>query len=283
MNARELYNKNALEISKITTVNYSTSFSLGIKTIDKTVRSKIYAIYGFARFADEIVDTFLELPVEHRNTLLMDFKKNTFQAIEFKVSPYPIVHAFQQVVHEYTIDHALINAFFDSMETDLYNEEHGLKSYNDYIYGSAEVIGLMCLKVFVDGDQNKFDELKNSARKLGAAFQKVNFLRDMKSDFEERGRVYFPDVNFNAFDKQAKQKIENEIEQDFKEAYKGIIQLPETVRKGVYLAYKYYLALFEKIRKSEASIIQVERTRIPDYIKLIILLKSMVRTTFRTY
>jgi phytoene/squalene synthetase len=273
----ELYNKTSDEITRLTTHRYSTSFTLGIKAFHKPVRRHIYAIYAWSRYTDEIVDTFLEKSVEERRAMLHAYKEATYQGIRSGLSPFPVIHAFQQTVNEFQISMDLVNAFFNSMEMDLENAEHSSTTYDEYIYGSAEVIGLMCLKVFVKGDDAEYERLKEPARKLGAAFQKVNFLRDMKSDFEDRGRVYFPQVNFTTFDRAAKSTIEADIEKDFHEAYAGVIQLPADARKGVYLAYKYYYSLFSKIKRANPARIQVERMRIPNYRKLVILMQSMLR------
>jgi phytoene synthase len=278
-----LYHQTAAEISKITTQNYSTSFTLGIKAFPTHIRKEIYAIYAFSRFTDEIVDTFLDLSIDQRRTLLHTYKNNTFQAIEMGISPFPVLHSFQQTVNQYQIDFELINAFFNSMEMDLDNGEHSTSTYDEYIYGSAEVIGLMCLKVFVNGDADAFEELKYYAQKLGAAFQKVNFLRDIKSDFEDRGRIYFPNVDFTHFNPASKKEIEADIEADFKIAYEGILKLPVDVKKGVYLAYKYYYALFNKIRKTSPANLQNERLRISNSIKAVILLKSLARSYVGAY
>jgi len=278
-----LYHHTSAEISKITTHNYSTSFTLGIKAFPKTIRKEIYAIYAFSRFTDEIVDSFLHLTIEERRTLLHTYKASTFQAIEMGVSPFPVLHSFQQTVNQFHIDLGLINAFFDSMEMDLENGEHSTSTYDEYIYGSAEVIGLMCLKVFVHGNAAEYDNLKYYAQKLGSAFQKVNFLRDIKSDFEDRGRIYFPNVDFSHFDPSNKKEIEADIEADFKTAYEGIMKLPKDAKKGVYLAYKYYYALFKKIRRTSPSHLQSERLRIPNSIKAVILVKSLARSYVGVY
>ena len=278
-----LFNDTSAEISRLTTHRYSTSFTLGIKAFPETVRKHIYAIYAFSRYTDEIVDTFLDLTIEERRSLLYDYKSSTYKAIELKVSPYPVLHAFQATVNEFDIDHDLIEAFFNSMEMDLENGEHSTSTYDEYIYGSAEVIGLMCLQVFVKGDKEEYAELKDYARKLGAAFQKVNFLRDLKSDYEERGRVYFPGVDFSNFDPKAKSMIEEDIAADFEMAYQGILMLPKEVKKGVYLAYKYYNALFRKICNSTPANLKNERLRIPNSRKAVILVKSLARSYVGAY
>jgi phytoene/squalene synthetase len=266
-----IFDKTSYQCSSIITQNYSTSFSLGIKVLSKKFHNPIYGIYGFVRFADEIVDTFHDY---NKKALLDDFKKETYEAIENKVSLNPVLNSFQLVVNHYRIKKELIEAFFTSMEMDLQDISYDNNSYNEYIYGSAEVVGLMCLQVFCEGDDAKFNELKHPARKLGAAFQKVNFLRDINSDFQERGRVYFPGLDLNDFSQETKLKIEQDIEGDFDEALKGIVKLPKGSSIGVYLAYVYYMKLFGKIRSCPVSKILTERIRVPDIEKLILLLKT---------
>lgn len=260
--------------SKLITRNYSTSFTLGIRTLAKRYHLPIYAIYGFVRAADEIVDTFHDYD---KAALLQQFKRDTYQAIADGISLNPVLHSFQAVVNQYHIEHELIEAFLRSMEMDLEDINYDRQAYEDYIYGSAEVVGLMCLRVFLQGDEGEYQRLKPAACSLGKAFQKVNFLRDMKSDYHDRGRVYFPGVDFEAFNEQAKAEIEVDILCDFQHAYTGIVQLPEGARKGVMLAYKYYLQLFAKIRKLPPSRILNERVRIPDSRKLAILAGTYVR------
>ncbi len=269
-----LFNKTALECSKLVTERYSTSFTLGIKTLDRKFHLPIYAIYGFVRYADEIVDTFHEYDKE---TLLKRFKYDTYQAIEEGISLNPILQSFQLIVNEYRIEHTLIKAFLKSMEMDLYNQDYDKEGYQEYIYGSAEVVGLMCLRVFCEGDCDQFDRLKGAASKLGAAFQKVNFLRDMKSDFVDRGRTYFPGVDFSDFCGDTKKLIETDIQQDFDAAYIGILKLPQGARMGVYLAYVYYQALFNKIKRLPASRVQSERVRVPNPQKFALLAQTYVK------
>ena len=270
----KLYHDTCLECSKVITQNYSTSFTLGIKTLDKKYHLPIYAIYGFVRYADEIVDTFHDFD---KKALLDQFRQDTYQALDSRISLNPVLHSFQMVVHEYKIERELIDSFLLSMEMDLHYENHSPVTYNQYIYGSAEVVGLMCLRVFTEGDNQFYQDLKEPARSLGKAFQKVNFLRDIKSDYQERGRVYFPGVNFAQFDNDAKRIIEEDIRQDFEHAYSGIVQLPPGARRGVYLAYKYYRRLFEKISKMPASRIQERRIRVPDNQKIALLLRTYVQ------
>jgi phytoene/squalene synthetase len=233
----------------------------------------VYSIYGFVRLADEIVDTFHDFD---KKTLLESFKEDTYQAINKKISLNPILNAFQLVVNQYGIERELIDAFLLSMEMDLSENEHNHETYTKYIYGSAEVVGLMCLRVFVNGDGQLYEELKESARRLGAAFQKVNFLRDIQSDYQDRGRVYFPGIDFEHFKNKEKDLIEKDIQEDFIAAYDGIVKLPKGSRKGVYLAYIYYLKLFHKIKKLPASKILSERVRIPDITKIALLLPVLV-------
>ena len=269
-----LFNKTALECSKLITEHYSTSFTLGIKTLDRRFHMPVYAIYGFVRYADEIVDTFHDFD---KKVLLARFKHDTYQAIDEGISLNPILQSFQMVVREYKIDHALIEAFLHSMEMDLYNQDYDADGYNEYIYGSAEVVGLMCLRVFCEGDCDEFDRLREPARKLGAAFQKVNFLRDLKSDFVDRGRTYFPGVDFSEFGRDAKTLIEADIQRDFDEAYVGITKLPRGARMGVYLAYTYYQTLFNKIRQLSATTIQNERIRVPNPQKFALLAQTYLK------
>lgn len=269
-----LYNKVSIQLSKKITSSYSTSFTLGIKMLHKSLHDPVYSIYGFVRLADEIVDTFHDYD---KATLLNRFTEQTWQALNEKISTNPVLQSFQLTVHKYNIDFNLIKAFLTSMEMDLHNHSYNANAYNDYIFGSAEVVGLMCLKVFCNGDEAEYIRLKEPAQKLGAAFQKVNFLRDMKSDFNERGRVYFPGVNFSIFDDKVKAEIEKEIEDDFKEAYKGIIALPNEARFGVYVAYIYYQALLRKIKRLPAHSIRNERIRVPNKEKIALLFTSWFR------
>ncbi|GAA4301430.1 phytoene/squalene synthase family protein [Nibribacter koreensis] len=277
---KTLFDTTTLECSKLITQRYSTSFTLGIKTLSPKFHDSIYAIYGFVRFADEIVDTFHD---HDKAELLERFRKDTYQALEEKISLNPVLHAFQLVVNEFSIDHAYIDAFLNSMAMDLTDREYNCDCYEEYIYGSAEVVGLMCLKVFCEGDEAMFERLKAPACKLGAAFQKVNFLRDIKSDYHDRGRVYFPKVNFLSFCNKDKEEIEADIQKDFDDAYVGIMALPKGAKMGVYLAYIYYLKLFKKIKKAPAAQILAERVRVPDNTKLALLLSSYIRYQFNTF
>jgi 15-cis-phytoene synthase len=272
-----LYEKSTFGCSKLVTELYSTSFSLGIKTLTKRFHEPIYGIYGFVRFADEIVDTFHQFDKKY---LLEKFKADTYEAIETGISLNPILHSFQKVVHEFKIDHELIDAFLYSMEMDLGQIVYDDSKYKEYIYGSAEVVGLMCLKVFVEGDQSLYEKLKTDARSLGAAFQKVNFLRDLKSDYQERGRVYFPQIDMSNFSAYAKREIEKDIQIDFDNALRGILNLPVGARSGVYLAYVYYLKLFKRIKNTSAAKIQTQRVRVPDFIKFTLLAQTLVKGRF---
>ena len=263
--------------SRITTKSYSTSFSLGILMLDKRLQDPIYGIYGFVRFADEIVDTFHDYDKKH---LFSKFKQDTYDALEHKISLNPILNAFQEVVHRFEIEQELIDCFLDSMETDLQQTQHDIDSYRKYILGSAESVGLMCLRVFTDGDVELYERLKPNAMKLGAAFQKVNFLRDINADFNQLGRVYFPNVDFSNFNPQDKADIEQEIESDFADALVGIKKLPSSSRRGVYLAYVYYQKLFEKIRRTPAEHVARTRIRVANYEKMSLLCGSMLRHQF---
>ena len=272
-----LFNELSQQCSKTTTEKYSTSFNSAIKLLHRDLRAPIFNIYGFVRFADEIVDTFHNYD---KNELLTEFKKETYAAIERKISLNPILNSFQITVNQYNIPHHLIEAFFKSMEMDLSNTSYNSKAYNEYIYGSAEVVGLLCLYIFCEGDQQKYIQLKPFAQSLGAAFQKVNFLRDIRSDYQQLNRTYFPGVIFTDFTTTMKKEIEKDIMQDFLKAFDGIKQLPIKARFGVYVAYKYYTSLFRKIKKVNSAYILEQRIRIPNYGKAFILAKAGVRNQF---
>src|SRR6056297_751865 len=254
----DLYTLNSLHLSKLTTKNYSTSFSLGVSLLQKEYRLPIYAVYGFVRVADEIVDTFHDQDKERK---LSEFRRDTYQAIVDGMSTNPILHSFQWVVNEYNIDHHLIEAFLESMEMDLTQKEYTPEEFQKYVYGSAEVVGLMCLRVFYKDQDDAYNALIQPARKLGEAFQKINFLRDIQSDYEERGRFYFPGVDMHSFNNATKKIIEDDIKKDFDEAYIGVKQLNRASKLGVLVSYTYYLKLFEKIRKTDASNIFQKRYR----------------------
>ncbi|MBR9922077.1 MAG: phytoene/squalene synthase family protein [Bacteroidetes bacterium] len=272
-----LYNSVCRECSRLITNRYSTSFSMGIKSFDRRFHMPIYAVYGFVRFADEIVDTFHG---KDKARLLEEFRADLDKALRDGISLNPVLHAFQEVVHQYKIEYELIDAFLKSMEMDLFHNRYEDSLYKEYIYGSAEVVGLMCLRVFCEGDEEMYQHLKAPACSLGSAFQKVNFLRDMKSDFDERGRVYFPGVDFTRFTSNDKKAIEADIQADFDAAYAGIVQLPKGVRLGVYLAYVYYTKLFQKICRSTPVRVKQERIRVPDSRKMLLLFSSAVRHRF---
>lgn len=274
---KALYTDVCTQCSELITKSYSTSFSMGIRAFDKKYRSPIYSIYGFVRFADEIVDTFHD---KDKKYLLDKFRSDTFEALERKISLNPVLESFQTVVNNYNIGLDLIEAFLDSMEMDLHNLDYDDELLRKYIYGSAEVVGLMCLKVFCEGDQSEYERLKVSACALGSAFQKVNFLRDMKSDYDFRGRTYFPNINYLTFNRQEKREIELDIQEEFDVAFKGIKELPAGARLGVYTAYKYYRALFNKIKRANVSDIKDQRIRIPNSKKLFLLGASALKNRF---
>ena len=269
----DLFHKTAYETSKLITRAYSTSFMLGIRTLSKKFHDPIFGIYGMVRYADEIVDSFHDFD---KKILLQRFREDTFRAIEEGISLNPVLHAFQRTVHQFGIDNSLTIAFFNSMEMDLEQKNHDLKTYNEYIYGSAEVVGLMCLKVFTENDKSMYLALEKPARSLGAAFQKVNFLRDIQSDFADRGRVYFPGVDLNEFTLEKKRLIEKDIQQNFEDALIGIKNLPSSSSKGVMLAYQFYSKLFEKIVKTPADKLQEARIRVPDYQKAGLMINAML-------
>ncbi len=273
----ELFYELSQECSRVTTEKYSTSFCSAIKLLHTSLRAPIFNIYGFVRFADEIVDTFHQ---HDKEILLQEFRAETFAAIERKISLNPILNSFQLTVNQYSIPHHLIEAFFNSMEMDLNKSVYTTKDYNEYIFGSAEVVGLMCLYVFCEGDEAGYNKLKPFAQSLGAAFQKVNFLRDVKADYLLLSRTYFPGVDFTNFTPGEKEKIEKDIAEDFINAYKGIVQLPIKARFGVYVAYKYYLSLFKKIKKTPPVSILEQRIRIPNYGKVYIVAKAGIRAQF---
>lgn len=268
---KSLFDDVSFKCSMLTTKKYSSSFSLAIYSLDAKLRTPVYAIYGFVRFADEIVDSFHDYD---RRTLLQDFRKDTQEALDKRISLNPILNSFQHVVHRYHIRQEWIDAFMDSMEMDLHKLQYDDERYKKYILGSAEVVGLMCLHVFTDGDDHLFERLKPYAMKLGSAFQKVNFLRDLNADYTGLNRVYFPEVDMGAFSVSDKVRIEDDIERDFKEALTGIRMLPESSRRGVYLAYYYYYALFNKIKRTPPQQILHKRVRIPDFQKLLLLFRS---------
>ncbi len=269
---KSIFDNVARDCSKIVTKSYSTSFSSATKLLAPSIRQDIYNIYGFVRFADEIVDTFHNYD---KQKLFDKFKAEMYESIEDKISLNPILNAFQETVHKYNIPAELYEAFMDSMEKDLFKSEYLTKEeYEAYIYGSADVVGLMCLKVFVKGNQDEYEALKHDAMKLGSAFQKVNFLRDLKADCEELERSYFPNANLNCLDEATKNDIINEIEADFKAGLRGIIKLPVEAKLGVYTAYIYYLKLLQKLKNTPSLEIKKKRIRVPDYQKASLLAQS---------
>ena len=264
--------------SELTTKSYSTSFSFGIKMLSKKFHAPIYSIYGFVRFADEIVDGFHGY---NKSKILNQFEKNCFDSIEEGVSMNPILNSFQNVVNKYEIDHVLIHQFIHSMKMDLeVNKIYDQKEYEKYILGSAEVVGLMCLKVFVEGDENLYKKLYPYAKSLGSAFQKINFLRDIRADYKDLGRTYFPNIDLNNFTINQKKEIESDIKKDFDEGYLGIKMLPEGSKLGVYVAYLYYLNLFKKIKSLNYKVILEKRIRISNSKKIILMIQAFLLNKF---
>lgn len=276
MSSLQLYNEVTAQSSKYTTLLYSSSFSSAIGLLDKSLRQPIYDIYGFVRFADEIVDTFHDYDKAY---LLSKFKADTYEALDKGISLNPILHRFQLTYNQFKIDRSLLDAFLNSMEMDLCQQYHNQESYDQYIFGSAEVVGLMCLKIFCNGNEAQYEALMPSAQRLGAAFQKVNFLRDIKADFVGMERMYFPNCDFSNFTMNDKQEIEADIQSDFDAALSGIKALPIQCRFGVYVAFKYYYSLFKKIKRTKHGALLSSRIRIPDYGKLFILFNAKIRTS----
>lgn len=273
----KLYNEVCYRSSKLVTTSYSTSFSLGVSLLHKDFVLPIHAIYGFVRFADEIVDTF---HAHNKKELLERFIKDTHDAIDQKISLNPILHSFQDTVNKYNIDRELIDTFLRSMEMDLDQNRYNQAGYEEYILGSAEVVGLMCLKIFVEGDDKQYLELKHDAMKLGSAFQKINFLRDLKADYHILGRSYFPGFDLAKFNKETKKEIEADIQKDFDAGLRGIKNLPKKARLGVYLAYIYYISLFKKIQKTAPEKVISTRIRINDGKKYMLFLGSYFKHRF---
>lgn len=272
---KKLFDTVSQDCSRLVTNAYSTSFSLATKMLDTSIRNHIYNIYGFVRFADEIVDSFHN---HNKKYLLDNFEADLFMSIKDKISLNPILNSFQHTVNTFEIDHDLIKAFMKSMRLDLQKSTYKTQAeYEEYIYGSADVVGLMCLKVFVKGDQKKFDNLKKQAMALGSAFQKVNFLRDLKDDFQELERNYFPNVDFNNFNENSKLRIINEIKSDFETSLNGIFKLPKEARFGVYTAYKYYSKLLEILKKTPSVSIQNKRIRVTNYQKIIVFVRCYLK------
>lgn len=272
--SRALFDSVSLKCSKITTRAYSTSFSLGINCLKKELRGPIYSIYGFVRFADEIVDTFHN---HDKATLLKRFKEDTYRALEERISLNPILNCYQETANRFKFERELTDQFLKSMEMDLHFKSYNQKEIEEYILGSAEVVGLMCLRVFCQGDEAQYQKLKPAAMKLGSAFQKINFLRDLNADFNGMGRNYFPGIDLTRFDEESKHKIEEDIAADFHAAYLGIKELPRTARFGVYVAYLYYLALFKKIKNTPGHVVLQNRIRVRNRHKLSILAYSFVK------
>lgn len=273
---KKLFDDYSEEASIAVTKKYSTSFYKGVSFLDKKIRNDVHAIYGFVRFADEIVDSFHGF---NKGELLAEFKADTYKSIERKISLNPILHSFQNAVNKYSIDLDLVESFFHSMEMDLNPVDYDEMKYNEYIFGSAEVVGLMCLKVFVYGDVKEYEKLKPYARKLGSAFQKINFLRDLKDDLKDLGRLYFPHISENGISHEDKLQIELEIEDEFKEAYIGIKMLPKSSRLGVYVSYVYYTKLLAKIKRKTINDLMNERIRISDEKKMMLFFQSYVRNS----
>jgi 15-cis-phytoene synthase len=270
----ELYDEACFECSKLITQKYSTSFSQGIKAFHKRFRYPIYAIYGFVRYADEIVDTFHE---HDQHQLLCGFKQDVFKAIEQQMSLNPVLQSFQLIVNQYHIERELIQSFLESMEMDIAKKVYNETEYKAYIHGSAEVIGLMCLKVFCEGNTELYQQLVPSAIRLGSALQKINFLRDIRSDYLERGRIYFPGVLFDDFNNDTKKSIEADIQSDLDAGFKGIRSLPTGARLGVFIAYTYYLQLFRRISRSKADVILQKRVRVPNIQKTLLYYKAVLQ------
>ncbi|MBT9190237.1 MULTISPECIES: phytoene/squalene synthase family protein [Zobellia] len=271
---KALFDKVSYQCSQIVTESYSTSFTLATKMLSPTIRADIYNIYGFVRFADEIVDTFDQY---NKEKLFNQFEASLKDALEQKISLNPILNSFQHTYHKYDLPYELVAAFMKSMRMDLYKNVYRTdEEYKAYIYGSADVVGLMCLKVFVKGDMEKYNNLKETAMALGSAFQKVNFLRDLKSDFEDLNRSYFPNTDLAMLDEESKTRIVNEIKADFELAYSGILQLPNEAKFGVYTAYKYYYRLLKKLQRTPSLEIRKVRIRVPNYEKFGVLAKSYV-------
>ncbi|TBX65768.1 phytoene/squalene synthase family protein [Flavobacterium silvisoli] len=271
---KSLFDTISFECSKNVTKSYSTSFSAAVKMLAPSIRQDIYNIYGFVRFADEIVDTFHDY---NKEVLFEMFEKDLASALENKISLNPVLNSFQHTVHKYQIPHTMIAAFMKSMRLDLHKTNYqSFNEYHDYIYGSADVVGLMCLKVFVNGDVKKFEELEQPAMRLGSAFQKVNFLRDLKADYEDLNRSYFPNTDLSRLDEHSKNAIIKEIEADFEAGFQGIVKLPLEAKFGVYTAYVYYKKLLHKLKKTPSMEIKNTRIRVPDYEKLGLLAKCYV-------
>ncbi len=271
---KSIFDKVSFECSKTVTESYSTSFALATKMLAPSIRKDIYNIYGFVRFADEIVDTFHDYDKE---ALFNSFQKDLDDSLANRISLNPILNSFQVTYHRYGIPHHLVDAFMKSMRMDLEKQVYATHAeFKEYIYGSADVVGLMCLKVFVNGDEERYEALKDSAMALGSAFQKVNFLRDLKADYEDLNRSYFPNTNLLQLDEASKSRIVEEIRADFRKGYEGIAKLPNEAKFGVYTAYKYYYQLLKKLQKTPSLEIKNARIRVPNYQKFSLLASSYV-------
>ncbi len=268
------YDKVSYDLSRLFTNAYSTSFSMGIKRLGKEHQAPVYAIYGFVRLADEIVDSFHDF---NKEELFNRFCNEVDKALIEKISLNPLLNSFQEVVHKYNIERDLIDTFLQSMEMDLTEKKYNREQFNAYVLGSAEVVGLMCLKVFLNGDEKSYQSLKPLGMSLGAAYQKINFLRDIKADFEGMGREYFPCFKLETFDEKTKRDIESEIEIDFQRGLSGIKKLPPSSGFGVYLSYVYYYTLFKKIKRTPAEVLITKRIRIPNFIKILLMLKADIK------
>jgi len=275
----QLYNDVSFKISKLVTHSYSTSFSIAVSFLDKEMRNAIYSIYGFVRLADEIVDTFHDYD---KKALLLRFESDYYEAVNNRFSLNPVLHSFQYVVTTYKIPDELVQAFLKSMKADLSKSNYDNKAkIDEYIYGSAEAVGLMCLKVFINGDESRFNDLRYPAKKLGAAFQKVNFLRDMKTDIQQLNRNYFPEIAGNTFNNAIKKQIISDIESDFSSSYLGIRKLPPKAKLPVLIAYYYYLSLLRKIKNTKAEKLMMTRIRVPDLKKFLLLIKAYIACKMR--
>ncbi|WP_281615873.1 phytoene/squalene synthase family protein [Flammeovirga sp. SubArs3] len=271
---KQIYDHLAYDLSKEITLKYTTSFAIGIRFLAPKLRNPIYAIYGFVRVADEIVDSFHGF---NKEELLDDFERDCYKAIDDGISTNPVLQCFQEVVTKYGIERELITLFIRSMRMDLGKKKYTEQEYKDYILGSAEVVGLMCLRVFLEGDEEEYQRLKPSAMALGSAFQKINFLRDLKADVRDLGRVYFPNIDISTWNDEVKKQVEADIQKDFDHGFEGIKQLPKQARFGVYLAYIYYTRLFKKVKNTPAHVILEQRLRIPDPKKYALFFQSYVR------
>lgn len=271
---KEIFDEVSYSCSEKVTKTYSTSFSLATKLLSENIRKDIYNIYGFVRFADEIVDSFHDY---NKEVLFNDFSVDLEKALLNKIHLNPILNSFQHTFHKYKIDKELVESFMKSMRMDLIKKKYSVEEYKEYIYGSADVVGLMCLKVFVQGDNSLYNKLKNNAMKLGSAFQKVNFLRDLKADKEDLNRTYFPNTKFEKLRESEKNEIIIDIEDDFKKGLEGIKELPIEAKFGVFMAYRYYNQLLKKLKKTPATEIINRRIRVPNLKKLELLTRSYVK------